>query len=390
MATTLPQLQPLEMPFANNGDKNTIPASATGTGNASLAEGFPPITQTPIEDGGIPPSRKDFNGILNLATRLQYFLQQGGYFTFDTTVATLLGGYPENAVLYYLKSDGSLHLLKSAKANNTDNFITTPSVIGTSWIDVTPGAGNVVYYSPDGDTGNSLLQNEDGTTIVVSGKSLPNDIDITGFINAPIARLDNLRILQKTIDTEFDIIFEDVNIKHTATVRASRQTNGNSVLELIVRNTDGESVGSLALQNNGGNFRSFLSKCSGGASEIARCDWVTNQIKASEVWMKTGQVPCYPKFSAAVDLTSSYKSGWTSDVYGWLFLSQVNVNQALFINGNMVSRYYEDRNKPEYFGPIRPGDLVQSATFGSNNAPATVSPTVKMMIYYPNITEVES
>lgn len=390
MATTLPQLQPLAMPFANNGDKNTIPASATSTGNASLAEGFPPITQTPIEEGGIPPSRKDFNGILNLATRLQYFLQQGGYFTFDTTVATLLGGYPENAVLYYLKSDGSVHFLKSAKTNNTDNFITTPSVIGTSWIDVTPGAGNVVYYSPDGDTGNSLLQNEDGTTIVVSGKSLPNDIDITGFINAPIARLDNLRILQKTIDTGFDIIFEDVNMKYTATVRASRQTNGNSVLELIVRNSDGGSVGSLSLQNNGGNFRSFLSKCSGGDSEIARCDWVKNQIQASEVWMKTGQVPCYPKFSAAVDLTSSYNSGWTSDVYGWLFVSQGSANQALFINRHMVSRYHDTNNKPEYFGPIRPGDLVQSATIGSNNAPGTVASTVSVMIYYPNITEVKS
>ena len=98
MATTLPQLQPLAMPFANNGDKNTIPTSATSTGNASLAEGFPPITQTPIEEGGNPPSRKDFNGILNLATRLQYFIQQGGYFTFDPPVATLLGGYPEYAV----------------------------------------------------------------------------------------------------------------------------------------------------------------------------------------------------------------------------------------------------------------------------------------------------
>lgn len=192
MATTLPQLQPLAMPFANNGDKNTIPASASDApGKASLSVGFPPITQTPIEEGGIPPSRKDFNGILNLATRLQYFLQQGGYFTFDTTVATLLGGYPENAVLYYLKSDGSIHLLKSAKTNNNDNFITTPSFIGTSWIDVTPGAGNVVYYSPDGDTGNSLLQNEDGTTIVVSGKSLPNNIDLTGYIQANTIQSNN-------------------------------------------------------------------------------------------------------------------------------------------------------------------------------------------------------
>lgn len=282
MATTLPQLQPLAMPFANNGDKNTIPDSASDTpGKASLSEGFPPITQTPIEDGGIPPSRADFNGILNLATRLQYFLQQGGYFTFDTTVATLLGGYPENAVLYNLQSDGSIHLLKSAKTNNTDNFITTPSVIGTSWIDVTPGAGNVVYYSPDGDTGNSLLQNEDGTKIVVSGESLPDNIDISGHVFAQLARFNNQRIRQQAIDTFFEIMYEDANDKDTATLRAMRQTNGNSSFEMQVRGTNEAIAGSIALKYANGVFQSYLSKCSGGDTEIARCDWVKSSILAS-------------------------------------------------------------------------------------------------------------
>lgn len=379
MATTLPQLQPLAMPFANDGDKNTIPASATSTGNASLAEGFPPITQTPIEKGGIPPSRADFNGILNLATRLQYFLQQGGYFTFDTTVATLLGGYPENAVLYNLQSDGSIHLLKSAKTNNTDNFITTPSVIGTSWIDVTPGAGNVVYYS--GDTGNSLLQNEDGTKIVVSGESLPNNIEIPGHVFAQLARFNDQRIRQQTIDNLFEIMYEDANDKDTATLRAMRQTNGNSSFEIQVRGTDETIAGSIALKFDNGIFQSYLSKCSGNDTEIARCDWVQSQITA-----KASGAPGYPNFSAAVDLTAAYVSGWTADRTGWLFVTQNDTNQALWINGNMVSRYYEEKNKPEYFGPIRAGDFVASATVGASDSYDSnkISASVRKMIFYPN------
>lgn len=379
MATTLPRLQPLAMPFANNGDKNTIPDSASDTpGKASLSEGFPPITQTPIEDGGIPPSRADFNGILNLATRLQYFLQQGGYFTFDTTVATLLGGYPENAVLYNLQSDGSIHLLKSAKTNNTDNFITTPSVIGTSWIDVTPGAGNVVYYSPDGDTGNSLLQNEDGTKIVVSGESLPDNIDISGHVFAQLARFNDQRIRQQAIDTFFEIMYEDANDKDTATLRAMRQTNGNSSFEMQVRGTNEAIAGSIALKYANGVFQSYLSKCSGGDTEIARCDWVKNQI--------AGGAPGYPNFSAAVDLTAAYVSGWTADRTGWLFVTQDDTNQALWINGNMVSRYYEERNKPEYFGPIRAGDFVASATVGAADSydSSKIKAAVRKMIFYPN------
>ena len=56
--------------FAAEGDKNTIPANNDGlSGLASIAKGFPPITQQPLAQGGLPPQRQDFNGIFNLISK---------------------------------------------------------------------------------------------------------------------------------------------------------------------------------------------------------------------------------------------------------------------------------------------------------------------------------
>ena len=51
----------LVLPFANAGAKNTIPtASQIGivAGAASLTDGFPPLTRTPLAAGGVPPSSR--------------------------------------------------------------------------------------------------------------------------------------------------------------------------------------------------------------------------------------------------------------------------------------------------------------------------------------------
>lgn len=127
---TIEQPSVLAMPFANNGNKNSLPTSATGTGAASLAEGFPPITSTSITDNGIPPSRADMNGLGYVSTAYAYLMQCGGVYTYRDDVATAIGGYPLNALLWYIPANGIPNLLRSTIANNTNNFITDPSVIG--------------------------------------------------------------------------------------------------------------------------------------------------------------------------------------------------------------------------------------------------------------------
>ena len=129
---TTPQV--LTGAFAYNGEKNTIPDAPTGSFLASIQEGFPPMM--PKKNGGLPPEGKDFNGILNLVSQFYFFTQNGGTYTFNQSVSDAIGGYPENALLWYYPDENNVTAkwLRSTKANNTDNFITNPEVIGTSWV----------------------------------------------------------------------------------------------------------------------------------------------------------------------------------------------------------------------------------------------------------------
>ena len=82
--------------FAVNGDKNTIPTTNSGTeGLASLSLGFPPITQQPVSQGGIPPQRADFNGIFNLITNFLMFIQNGSIFAYSSSL-----DYQPPAIVY--------------------------------------------------------------------------------------------------------------------------------------------------------------------------------------------------------------------------------------------------------------------------------------------------
>lgn len=81
--------QPAILPgaFAAEGDKNTIPANNDGlSGLASIAKGFPPITQQPLAQGGLPPQRQDFNGIFNLFSQFLLFAQNGGVYAYNNTL----------------------------------------------------------------------------------------------------------------------------------------------------------------------------------------------------------------------------------------------------------------------------------------------------------------
>jgi len=130
LASAIPSKVPL--PFANSGTKNTIPtASQIGItpGAASLTDGFPPLTLTPVASGGLPPFGADFNGIFNLITAVQQWQSAGGSFAFDSVFSTAIGGYPQGAIL--LGSDKQTCWL-----NLADNNTTNPDTAGVAanWI----------------------------------------------------------------------------------------------------------------------------------------------------------------------------------------------------------------------------------------------------------------
>lgn len=86
----------MSIPFAKNGAKATIPVSTTEFGIASLSQGFPTETQLPLDDGGIPPRRIDFNGALNWLSMFAVFQQAGGMFSWSAQV-----DYDPPSIIYH-------------------------------------------------------------------------------------------------------------------------------------------------------------------------------------------------------------------------------------------------------------------------------------------------
>lgn len=111
------------LPFAENGNKNIIPVDSQigiTAGAASLEDGFPPLTMTPVAAGGVPPSGLDMNGILNEVSAIVRWANAGGGYAYDSDFATdaNVGGYPKGARV--MRSDGTGYWFNTAENNVTD------------------------------------------------------------------------------------------------------------------------------------------------------------------------------------------------------------------------------------------------------------------------------
>lgn len=122
----------LVLPFANSGAKNVIPvASQIGItpGAASLTDGFPPLTRTPLVAGGVPPSGLDMNGVLFALAAIDRWSNAGGRYYYDAAFATdtEVNGYPKGAVV--LRTDGEGGWLNTVDDNESD-----PEAGGAGWV----------------------------------------------------------------------------------------------------------------------------------------------------------------------------------------------------------------------------------------------------------------
>jgi hypothetical protein len=83
-----------------------------------------------IQDGGKPPSRRDFNGALNAVTQHTLWVEAGGLYQYDAALVAATGGYNASATI--LGADGRTVFISLANSNTT-NPNTTPASIGTQW-----------------------------------------------------------------------------------------------------------------------------------------------------------------------------------------------------------------------------------------------------------------
>lgn len=108
-----------------------------------IDDGFLPITSTDLDDGGIAPERKNFNGMFYLSTDQRFYLQNGGFITYNSNVATAIGGYPQDAVLGYIDGQGTYKLVRSLIDDNTNDFTQDETLIdGEHWEEIEMGGGS--------------------------------------------------------------------------------------------------------------------------------------------------------------------------------------------------------------------------------------------------------
>jgi len=205
------------------GTKTALPQSQDGVipNRASYDEGFPAICSDDPNLGGLPPRREDMNEILYLTSANLTELQSGNYPTFNADVSTFLGGYPLDAVLWCASQK---YFVRSTKASNTDNFVTTPSFLGTSWVrlvdtiartpfcinsgnvdtngngDLLSATGNILSFKVGGSYPSIIGTTADGVTFTFATLgTLDFGSDADGTYNVFIDNLGNLTKYKNTI-----------------------------------------------------------------------------------------------------------------------------------------------------------------------------------------------
>lgn len=152
LAADLPDRFPI--PFADAAGPpyiRPIPeASQIGIqdGAASLTDGFPPDTFTPVTAGGTPPFGQDMNGLFYQVTAWNRWQAAGGPVVYDATFQTAIGGYPQGAVIMSATTVGLFWLCL------VDNNTTNPDTGGANWRGFTPGFSSA--YGVVGGTANAM------------------------------------------------------------------------------------------------------------------------------------------------------------------------------------------------------------------------------------------
>lgn len=149
----------LTTPIAVNGDKTIPPATAqeAGTGRLSQEQGWGSVNAMPINEGGVPPKRDDFNGALYILSAYLVWIQQGGLFNYSPNYDYEVG----NEVMY----QGVKY--RALQANGPSSTLKTPGTDATVWknMDANVPAGACVPFA------NVTLGGSDGRRPIFWGKT---------------------------------------------------------------------------------------------------------------------------------------------------------------------------------------------------------------------------
>jgi hypothetical protein len=136
-------------------------------GRASLNDGFPPLTMTPVNLGGVPFFGEDMNGILNMLSAGLQWYQVGGMPKYSVSFAESIGGYPNGAVLQSSDNTGFWR-------NTIDNNETNPDATGA----VVTGSISGTTLTVSAITSGTLALGQ-----FITGTGISSNTQITAFVS---------------------------------------------------------------------------------------------------------------------------------------------------------------------------------------------------------------
>jgi len=313
--SNIPSKIPLPFAFAaGSGYINPIPtASQIGVvnGRASLTDGFPPLTFTPIGAGGVPPFGGDMNGILNEITAIQQWQEAGGGFPYDSGFSTTIGGYPLRAKI----PSGAAHgTWISLADNNTSN----PDANGANW-------GPIGFY------GEYFLTVSATTTTLTNLQAAYDIINIAGTLTA------NSTVIFPTFSKPY-IIYNGTTGAYTLTAKTA---SGSGITLTQNSSTTAYCDGTNITFADSAKVASFNGRTG------------TVSLNATDVDNALGYVPVQPNGTGAAgiwnisingNLTGGYVNGtsgtFSSEVIGSFFRAGATDNSGIgtllqpFLNGS--------------------------------------------------------
>lgn len=130
----------IQSTIAKDGDYTIPPLTPTeaGTGRLSVQEGWGQVNAVPIEQGGIPPHKADFNGVLFLLSQFAVWFQQGGIMNYSALLDYEVG----NEVM----QNGTKY--RCLQPNGPHSTAVAPGTNRAVWknIDITVPAGAVMPF----------------------------------------------------------------------------------------------------------------------------------------------------------------------------------------------------------------------------------------------------
>jgi len=134
--TDSPAKQP--KPFGINGQREPILSTTPSGDNAASYElGFPPVTMILKSAGGLPPKGQDMNQILYELSALSRWTSTNAINRYDATFSTLIGGYPQDALVL---GDDGITVWRSNINNNTNN----PNTTEAGWVKVASDISSIL------------------------------------------------------------------------------------------------------------------------------------------------------------------------------------------------------------------------------------------------------